>query len=109
MTFIELDNHIAKTGRRSLAIRLVFTLADNLDHQVEGLDLDDFEIASGYTRTNIRSAASSLKEAGVIDIYYYRESGEDGERVLLKESAKNRWAKQHYRLSSAVVSLLNRT
>lgn len=108
MTFIELDTHIAKTGRRSLAIRLVFTLADKLDKRIEGIDLDEFEIASGYTRTNIRSAASLLKEAGVIDIYYYRESGEDGERMLLKESAKNRWAKQHYRLSNAVIALLNR-
>ena len=108
MTFTELDSNIAHTGRRSLATRLVFALADCLDARITGIDLDDFEQLSGYNRTNIRAAASSLKDAGVIDIVYYRESSEGGNRTPLTESAGNRWAKQHYRLSEAVILLLHR-
>lgn len=108
MTFTELDVHIADTGRRSLATRLVFALADCLDADIPGIDLDDFQQLSGYTRTNIRAAASMLKDAGVIDIDYYRESGTEKERVPMAESAGNRWVKQHYRLSQAVKLLLKR-
>lgn len=108
MTFTELDACIAGTGRRSLATRLVFALADCLDARIKGIDLDDFEQMSGYNRTNIRAAASSLKEAGVIDIGYYRESSDGGNRIQLAESAGNRWAKQHYQLSETVRVLLRR-
>jgi hypothetical protein len=108
MTFIELDTVIANTGRRSLAARLVFTLADCLDNKINGIDLDVFEATSGYTRTNIRAVASFLKDAGVIEIDYYRVIGEDEKRITLTASAKNRWAKLHYRLSKEVVRLLNR-
>lgn len=108
MTFIELETFISNTGRRTLASRLVYTLADGLDQNLNGIDLDVFESVSGYTRTNIRSAASLLKESGVIDIYYYREPEGEGERTFLSENAKNRWAKQHYKLSKPVIALLNR-
>lgn len=109
MTFTELDVHIAETGRRSLATRLVFALADCLDARIQGIDLDDFEQLSGYTRTNIRAAASSLKDAGVIDIIYYRESDDGTGRSVLAESVGNRWVKQHYRLSRSVVELFKRS
>ena len=108
MTFTELDVHIADTGRRSLATRLIFALADCLDARIEGIDLDDFEQLSGYTRTNIRAAASSLKDAGVIDIIYYRETEDGKSRSVLTDSVRNRWVKQHYRLSQGVTELFKR-
>jgi len=83
MTFTELDNALADTGRRSLASRLVFALADGLDKNLSGLNLDDFEKQSGYIRTNIRSVAASLKESGIIEIKYYDDSVPENETIVM--------------------------
>jgi len=108
MTFTELDTALGKTGRRSLASRLVFALADALDNERSGLDLDEFEKQSGYIRTNIRAVASALKELSVIDIYYYAENL-TGDDYQAKESvSRGRWSKQHYQLSNSVRKLLKR-
>ncbi|WP_313618998.1 hypothetical protein [Pantoea septica] len=108
MTFIELDAALGKTGRRSLALRLVFALADALDNERSGLDLDEFEKQSGYIRTNIRAVASALKELNVIDIYYYADNVTGDGHQVKETVSRGRWSKQHYRLSNAVRKLLKR-
>ncbi|MBK0098852.1 hypothetical protein IBT49_22915 [Erwinia sp. S63] len=108
MTFAELDDVIGQTGRRSLATRLVFMLADALDQYRKGINLDDFEKQSGFVRTNIRAVASALREHGVIDIYYYDENSSDELCLMSPTSPRGRWSKQHYRLSGPVKTLFKR-
>lgn len=108
MTFTELDNALADTGRRSLASRLVFALADGLDKNLSGLNLDDFEKQSGYIRTNIRSVAASLKESGIIEIKYYDDSVPENETIVMGSVSRGRWSKQHYSLTDTVKALLKR-
>lgn len=109
MTFTELDVVLGDTGRRSLATRLVCVLADALDDSRNGINLDDFEMQSGYVRTNIRAVASALREHGVIDIYYYDESSDDEVALMSSRSPRGRWSKQHYRLTDSVKILLRRS
>lgn len=108
MTFAELDYVIGLTGRRSLATRLVCILADALDENRKGINLDDFEKQSGFVRTNIRAVASALRQHGVIDIYYYdgHSNGEVG--LMTQAPPRGRWSKQQYRLSDPVKTLLKR-
>ncbi|WP_058973828.1 hypothetical protein [Type-D symbiont of Plautia stali] len=109
MTFTELNDVLGLTGRRSLASLLVFTLADALDNNLRGINLDDFEAQSGYFRTNIRAVASTLREHGVIDIYYYDVNSDDGACLLSPQSPRGRWSKHHYRLADSVKTLLKRS
>jgi len=108
MTFTELDDLLGQTGRRTLASRLVFTLADALDNNLQGINLDEFEVQSGYVRTNIRAVASMLREHGVIDIYYYDVNSDDEASAMSQQSPRGRWSKQHYRLANSVKTLLKR-
>lgn len=108
MTFTELDTALADTGRRSLASRLVFALADSLDNNLSGLNLDEFERQSGYIRTNIRTVASALKESGIIDIQYYDDAAQENETILMSNVSRGRWSKQHYSLTDSVRNLLRR-
>lgn len=108
MTFTELDNALADTGRRSLASRLVFALADGLDNNLSGLSLDEFESQSGYIRTNIRSVAGALKESGIIDIQYYDDGVSETETIVMGSVSRGRWSKQHYSLTQTVKTLLRR-
>lgn len=108
MTFTELDNALADTGRRSLASRLVFALADGLDKNLSGLNLDEFEKQSGYIRTNIRSVAAALKESGIIEIQYYDDRGPENEAIVMGRVSRGRWSKQHYSLTDSVKTLLRR-
>lgn len=108
MTFTELDKALGETGRRSLATRLVFALADALDGDHSGLDLDEFEQQSGYVRTNIRTVASALKKLGVIDIQYYDDNSTVNDRFSDQNISRGRWSKQHYRLADPVRNLLRR-
>lgn len=108
MTFTELDEVLGQTGRRSLASRLVSTLADALDDNRKGINLDDFEKQTGFVRTNIRAVASALREYGVINIYYYDENSEDDSSLMSPGVPRGRWSKQHYRLSGSVRALLKR-
>lgn len=109
MTFTELDDIIAGTGRRALASRIIVALLDNLDQGYVGIDLDRFEKDSGYVRTNIRNVAMSLREKGVVEVFYYRDTADPGAREYTTESTSGRWAKQQYRLSSDVSSLFRRS
>ncbi len=108
MTFTELDAALGETGRRSLATRLIFALADALDSDHSGLDLDEFEQQSGYVRTNIRTVASVLKKLGVIDIHYYDDDGTGVYRTSAQNISRGRWSKQHYRLADPVRILFKR-
>ena len=108
MTFTELDDIVAETGRRALASRMIVVLLDALDQGDEGIELDRFENDSGYVRTNIRTVAQLLRNKGVIDVFYYREAAGKEMRAYTSESTAGRWAKQHYRLTSAVRKLYRR-
>ncbi|WP_455865332.1 hypothetical protein [Pantoea agglomerans] len=108
MTFTELDGAIAATGRRALAAHLISTLLDNLDNDQDGIDLDAYELSSGYVRTNIRAVSQSLRQAGIVDVYYYRTPAPEQSRILTQIAAGGRWTKQHYRLSNDVRTLFRR-
>lgn len=108
MTFGELDSALGSTGRRSLATRLIFSLADALDDNRSGINLDDFEKQSGFVRTNIRSVASALREQGVLEIVYYDENVSEVDQNPEKNTPRGRWSKQRYRLSDEVLKLLRR-
>lgn len=108
MTFTELDGAFAATGRRALAAHLVCTLLDNLDIEQNGIDLDDYEASSGYVRTNIRAVCQSLRQAGIVDVYYYRTPAPNQSRVLTRLATGGRWTKQHYRLNDEVRKLFRR-
>lgn len=108
MTFIELEAALGSTGRRSLATRLVFALADALDNERSGLTLDEFELESGYVRTNIRAVASALKEQGIINIYYYDDIDAIDAHFPEDNVSRGRWSKQQYRLTDPVKQLFKR-
>jgi len=108
MTFTELDHLINESGRRSLASRLISALLDALDAGEDTLSLDVFERNSGYTRTNIRTVASFLSNAGVINILYLNTSSPGQGLQLHAEAKRGRWARHHYALANHVRELHRR-
>jgi len=106
MTFTELDHLINESGRRSLASRLISALLDALDAGEDTLSLDVFERNSGYTRTNIRTVASFLSNAGVINILYSTTSSPGLQ--FHAEAKRGRWARHHYALTNHVRELHRR-
>ncbi|MNB68880.1 hypothetical protein D3C76_418470 [compost metagenome] len=106
MTFIELDELITKSGRRSIASSLIAYLLDALDTGSDGLDLDVFQQQTGIVRTNITSVANYLKLQGLIIVLYYRE--ESPAREYAQDNHYGRWAKQHYQLCASVKALYRR-
>ncbi|MGE0969602.1 hypothetical protein ACQFN5_06445 [Klebsiella sp. WOUb02] len=106
MTFQDLEACIAGSGRRSIASALIAFILDALDVGQDGVDLDTFQSHTRFVRNNVTTVASYLQLHGIIHVLYYRDGA--AERQYEFVNNYGRWAKQHYRLSQAIIQLHRR-
>lgn len=105
MTYMEFETLFASVSRKNEARIMLAMLLDGFDTDNCTVALDDIVDKSNLQKSNLSNAAKSLKDLGLIEIFY-KNTKSDSDELSAERNAN--WSKPYYKLTNAVLSLNKR-
>lgn len=104
MTFTQIAEITAETGRARTAISIIHLLLDEYDKGILEYSMEQLAIAVGGTVSNISNVCNRLNEGDVLNIQYRAPDGSVSDIPRRRSGAK-----PFISLSAAVLALYRRT